>query len=171
VIVGQDPYYAPSQAHGLCFSVRPRFKPLPRSLRTILRELECDGFRASDDGNLEPWARQGVLLLNTALTVQEGKPASHSARWRLFTDAVIRISAREPDRVFLLWGAHAQNKKPIIAATRGSEVNILKSSHPAPPACFRPCGDGPAFVKSRPFRNTNELLKSSGRGEIDWNLG
>jgi uracil-DNA glycosylase len=170
VLVGQDPYHDLGQAHGLCFSVRPGFKPLPPSLRIILQELERDGFRASDDGNLEPCSRQGVLLLNTALTVQEGKPGSHSARWRRFTDAVIRIAAREPDRVFLLWGAHAQKKKPIITATRGSEANILKSSHPAPPACYRPCGDGPAFVKSRPFRNTNELLKSSRRGQIDWNL-
>ena len=170
VIVGQDPYHRREQAHGLCFSVRSGFKPLPASLRVILRELERDGFHATDNGNLEPWARQGVLLLNTALTVQEGKPGSHSARWRRFTDAVIRIAAREPDRVFLLWGAHAQKKEPIILATRDSDANILKSSHPAPPACYRPCGDGPAFVKSRPFRNTNKLLKSSRLREIDWNL-
>jgi uracil-DNA glycosylase len=169
VIVGQDPYHGLGQAHGLCFSVRPGFKPLPPSLRIIMQELERDCFRASEDGNLEPWARQGVLLLNTALTVQEGKPGSHSARWRRFTDAVIRIAARETDRVFLLWGAHAQKKKLIISASRGSEANILESSHPAPPACYRPCGDSPPFVKSSPFRNTNELLKS-GRGEINWNL-
>lgn len=170
VIVGQDPYPSMGQAHGLCFSVRRGFKPLPRSLRIILRELQGDGFRASDDGNLEPWAREGVLLLNTALTVREGKPGSHSVRWRSFTDAVIRIAARDPDAVFLLWGAHAQKKKSTITATRGSEANILESSHPAPPACYRPCGDGPAFVESHPFRNTNELLKSSGRSGIDWNL-
>jgi uracil-DNA glycosylase len=170
VIVGQDPYYSPGQAHGLCFSVRSGFKPLPKSLLTILRELESDGFRASDDGNLEPWASQGVLLLNTALTVQAGKPGSDSARWRRFTDAVIRIAARDADPVFLLWGGHAQKKKRIITATRGSDANILESSHPAPPACYGPCGGAPAFVKSQPFRNTNQLLKSSQRIEIDWNL-
>jgi uracil-DNA glycosylase len=169
VIVGQDPYHGPGQAHGLCFSVRPGFKPLPPSLVTIMRELESDGYRASDDGNLGPWASQGVLLLNTALTVPAGKPGTHSARWRRFTDAVIQIAAQDPDTVFLLWGAHAQGKKPIITAMRGSEANILESSHPAPPACYRPCGSSPAFVKSHPFRNTNRLLKSSG-GEIDWNL-
>lgn len=168
VIVGQDPYHGPGQAHGLCFSVRSGFKPLPQSLLTILRELKSDGFRASDDGNLEPWASQGVLLLNTALTVRAGKPGSHSARWRRFTDAVIRIAARDTDPVFLLWGAHAQKKKPIIMGTRSSEANILESSHPAPPACYRPCGDGPAFVESHPFRNTNQLLKPG--GQIDWNL-
>ena len=170
VIVGQDPYHRLGRAHGLCFSVRPGFKPLPPSLLIILRELEDDGFRRSDDGNLEPWAHQGVLLLNTALTVQEGKAGSHSTRWRDFTDAIIRIGARDPDRVFLLWGAHAQEKKRIITATRGSEANILTSSHPAPPACYRPCGDGPPFIGSRPFSNTNKLLKLSGRGEVDWNL-
>src|SRR4029450_13067996 len=88
VIVGQDPYHGPGQAHALCFSVRSGFKPRPPSLLTILGELESDGFRASDDGNLEPWADQGVLLLNTALTVQAGRPGSHSARRRSFTDAV-----------------------------------------------------------------------------------
>jgi uracil-DNA glycosylase len=170
VIVGQDPYHGAGQAHGLCFSVRRGYKPLPPSLRTILRELESDGFRASDDGNLEPWAREGVLLLNTALTVQEGKPGSHAARWRPFTDAVIGIAARDPNRVFLLWGTHAQKKKPIITATRGSEANTLTSSHPAPPACYRPCGNGPPFVRSRPFTRTNELLKFSGHGEVNWNL-
>jgi uracil-DNA glycosylase len=169
VIVGQDPYHGPGQAYGLCFSVRPGFKPLPPSLLTIMRELESDGYRASDEGNLGPWASQGVLLLNTALTVRAGKPGSHSARWRRFTDAVIRIAAQDPDAVFLLWGAHAQRKKPIITAIRGSEANILESSHPAPPACYRPWGGGPAFVESHPFSNTNQLLKSSG-GEIDWNL-
>jgi uracil-DNA glycosylase len=168
VIVGQDPYHGPGQAHGLCFSVRRGFKPLPRSLGTILRVLEGDDFRASDDGNLEPWGEEGVLLLNTALTVLEGKPGSHSARWRLFTNAVIRIAARDPEAVFLLWGSHAQKKKPIITATRGSQANILESSHPAPPACYRPCGDGPSFVESHPFRNTNKLLEPG--SQINWNL-
>jgi uracil-DNA glycosylase len=168
VIVGQDPYPRLGQAHGMCFSVPSGFKPLPRSLLTILRELKSDGFRASEDGNLEPWASEGVLLLNTALTVQAGKPASHSARWWRFTEAVMRIAARDADPVFLLWGAHAQMKKPIISRTTGSEAKILESSHPAPPACYRPCGDGPAFVESHPFTNTNQLLKPG--DQIDWNL-
>jgi uracil-DNA glycosylase len=170
VIVGQDPYPRLGEAHGLCFSVRSGFRPLPRSLLTILRELKSDGFRASHDGNLESWSCQGVLLLNTALTVQAGKPSAHSARWRCFTDAVIRIAARDADTVFLLWGAHAQKKKKIIKETRGSDANILKSSHPAPPACYRPCGCSPPFVDSHPFSKANQLLKSSRHTEIDWNL-
>jgi uracil-DNA glycosylase len=170
VIIGQDPYHGPGQAHGLCFSVRPGFKPIPPSLRSILRELDNDGFRSSEDGNLEPWAHQGVLLLNTALTVQRGKPASHSSRWRPFTDAVVRIAARRPDRVFLLWGAHAIKRKPIIKAVSGHGPNILMSSHPAPPACYLPCAHSPAFMKSHPFSKTNDLLASSGLGWIDWNL-
>jgi uracil-DNA glycosylase len=170
VIVGQDPYHGPGQAHGLCFSVRPRFTPLPPSLRTILRELKADGFRASRNGNLEPWARQHVLLLNTALTVEEGNPGRHAARWRAFTDGVIRVAARDPDVVFLLWGGKAQKKKPIITEARGSDANIIASSHPAPPACYVPCGDSPPFVNSRPFSRTNELLKSSRLDAIDWNL-
>jgi uracil-DNA glycosylase len=170
VIIGQDPYHGPKQAHGLCFSVHPEFKPIPPSLRSILGELENDGFRASEDGNLESWAHQGVLLLNTALTVQRGKPASHSSRWRPFTDAVVRITARSPDCVFLLWGAHAIKRKQTIEAVRGHGPNILMSSHPAPPACYLPCGESPSFMKSRPFSKTNELLASSSRGWIDWNL-
>jgi uracil-DNA glycosylase len=169
VIVGQDPYPAPGQAHGLSFSVRPGFRPLPRSISTILRELKRDGYCASEDGNLEPWADQGVLLLNTALTVESGRPGSHSTRWKPFTDAVIRIAAKEPGRVFLLWGAEAQQKERLIKAARGSDATVLKSSHPAPPACYRPCGDSPPFVGSRPFSKTNGLLRS-GLGEIDWNL-
>jgi uracil-DNA glycosylase len=169
VIVGQDPYHRRGQAHGLSFSVRPGFIPLPPSLRTILRELEDDGFRPSQHGNLEPWAHQGVLLLNTTLTVQEGKPGSHSGRWKCFTDAVIRIAAREDCPVFLLWGAHAQKKKRIITAIRGSEERIIESSHPAPPACYRPCGESPPFVDSRPFTGANRLLGSN-CGKVDWNL-
>ena len=135
VIVGQDPYRRREQAHGLCFSVRSGFKPLPASLRVILRELERDGFHASDNGNLEPWARQGVLLLNTALTVQEGKSGSHLARWRRFTDAVIRIAAGEPARVFLLWGAHAQKKNRSSwrqgAPTPTSSGRLIRPRQPA----------------------------------------
>jgi uracil-DNA glycosylase len=169
VIVGQDPYPRPNEAHGLCFSVPAGFKPLPRSLRTIFGELKRDGFRASDDGDLELWASQGVLLLNTALTVQAGRPGSDSTRWRRFTDAAIRIAARDANPVFLLWGGQAQKKKRIITAIRGSDANLLESSHPAPPACYRPCGDSPAFVNSRPFTRANDMLKS-GLGVIDWNL-
>ncbi|MEX0651405.1 MAG: uracil-DNA glycosylase, partial [Actinomycetota bacterium] len=102
--------------------------------------------------------------------VQRGKPASHSSRWRPFTDAVVRIAARSPDCVFLLWGAHAIKRKQTIEAVRGHGPRILMSSHPAPPACHLPCGEFPSFMKSRPFSKANELLASSGRGWIDWNL-
>jgi uracil-DNA glycosylase len=143
VIVGQDPYPRPCEAHGLCFSVRSRFRPLPRSLRTILRELKSDGFRASDDGNLESWACQGVLLLNTALTVQAGKPGLDSARWRCFTDAVIRIAARDADTVFLTLGCtraeeerdHQGNEGP-----RCEHPQVVPSSPASvlPPVRFQP---------------------------------
>ncbi len=170
VVIGQDPYHGPGQARGLCFSVRSGFKPIPPSLRSILRELENDGFRATEEGDLESWAHQGVLLLNTALTVQRSKPASHSSRWRPFTDAVVRIAARSTSCVFLLWGAHAIKRKPIIEAVRGHGPNLLMSSHPAPPACYLPCGQSTDFMKSHPFSKTNDLLASSGLGLIDWNL-
>jgi uracil DNA glycosylase len=104
------------------------------------------------------------------LTVERGKPGSHSDVWREFTDALILVATGEYNPVFLLWGAHALEKRPIITAVRGADAYILTSSHPAPPACYRRCGDSRPFVDSRPFSNPNKLLKTSGRDEIDWNL-
>jgi uracil-DNA glycosylase len=169
VIVGQDPYFSPGQAQGLAFSVPEGFRPLPPSLRSILRELESDGFTHDGEGDLERWACEGVLLLNTSLTVDRGRPASRLREWRSFTDAVIRVVARERP-IFVLWGAKAQGKSRTIIEANASEAKIVKSSHPAPPACYRCCGDSPSFRGSSPFRETNRLLRESGRDEIDWNL-
>jgi uracil-DNA glycosylase len=171
VIVGQDPYHRRGQAHGLCFSVPTGFRPLPPSLRSIFRELDGDGFEHGDDGDLAAWARRGVLLLNTALTVAEGLPGSHSSHWRRFTDSVILAAAgRHDPPVFLLWGAKAQKRKRVIAETAGPNAKLIESSHPAPPACYRPCGNSPAFLRSHPFERANRLLQDSSRGEIDWSL-
>jgi uracil-DNA glycosylase len=167
IIVGQDPYDRPGLADGLCFSVREDVKVLPPSLRTIFRELQANGFECADKGSLEPWARQGVLLMNTALTVEQNDPGSHARRWEEFTNAVIRIVVRRRDPVSLLWGRFAQRKEALIKESGGSSRRILKSSHPAPPACYGPCGGSPAFVGSQPFRRTNELLGGDG---IDWDL-
>jgi uracil-DNA glycosylase len=171
VIIGQDPYPRRGQAHGLCFSIPSGFRPLPASLRSIFRELDSDGSEHGDDGDLAAWNRRGVLLRNTALTVVEGSPGSHSSRWRRFTDSVILAAAgRHDPPVFLLWGAKAQKRKRLIAKTAGPNAKLVESSHPAPPACHRPCDSTPAFLHSHPFEKANRLLRDSRRGEIDWNL-
>lgn len=171
VIVGQDPYHRPGQAHGLCFSV-PCGVRRPRSLVNIHKELNIDlRLPIPDHGSLEPWAHQGVLLLNATLTVREGQRDSHQGEgWESFTDAVIRVVIKESDPVFLLWGEKAQRKEKHITRITGSPGKIIKSSHPSPISAYRPCLDSPPFIGSRPFGKANKLLRGSRRGEIDWNL-
>jgi uracil-DNA glycosylase len=163
VILGQDPYHGPGQAHGLCFSVRPGVS-VPPSLDNIFREIERDlGIRRPDHGCLTPWARRGVLLLNSVLTVERGKAASHQNRgWEGFTDAAIAALDREREGlVFLLWGSHAQRKGQLI---QGSRHLVLRSSHPSPYSVsmgFDGCGH---------FSAANQYLQGRGLAPIDWSL-
>jgi uracil-DNA glycosylase len=162
VILGQDPYHGPGQAMGLCFSV-PDSVPAPPSLKNIFREIETDcGVRMSGSPNLEPWARQGVLLLNAILTVRAGAPASHGAiSWQTFTDAVIRyISTHLEGVVFLLWGNFARSKRELIDTTRH---HVLEAAHPSPLARG-------AFFGCRHFSKTNEILLAEHKTPIDWQL-
>lgn len=167
VIVGQDPYHGPGQAHGLCFSVPCGVTP-PPSLVNIQKELEVDcNLARTDHGSLQPWADRGVLLLNTTLTVRGSEPRSHRGRgWERFTDALIRIVIEQRDPVFLLWGKDAQRKEKLITRITGSSSRTIKSSHPSPMSAQRPCGDSPPFLHSEPFSHANELLGS--RNRIDW---
>lgn len=162
VILGQDPYHNPGEAMGLSFSV-PDGVRIPPSLRNIFKEIESDlSIRMSGSSNLEPWARQGVLLLNSILTVRAGAAASHrSLGWEYFTDAVIRcISERCEGIVFLLWGRYARSKAVLIDSSRH---HVLEAAHPSPLA-------GGAFFGCRHFSRTNELLIAEGRSPIDWKL-
>ena len=176
VILGQDPYHGPRQdhgprqAHGLCFSV-PYGVARPDSLRNIHKELQDDcGIAPPDHGNLEAWATQGVLLLNTTLTVSGGAARSHRGKgWERFTDAVIEAVAKDSDPVFLLWGADAQEKENLIRRCSPSAA-VIKSSHPSPRSAHRKCRDSPPFIGSKPFSQTNDALRKTGRGEIDWDL-
>ncbi len=163
VILGQDPYHGPNQAHGLSFSVQEGVRP-PPSLVNIYKELHEDvGFRIPSHGNLEKWAGQGVLLLNASLTVQAGKPASHAGKgWELFTTAAIKaLSDRKTGLVFLLWGRPAQEKSGLIDA---SKHHILAAPHPSPFSANR------GFFGCRHFSRTNELLTKQGKEPIDWQL-
>ena len=162
VIMGQDPYHGPSQAMGLSFSV-PDGVRTPPSLRNIFQEIESDmGIRMSGRPNLEPWARQGVLLLNSSLTVEAGVANSHSRiGWQTFTDAVISyLSSHCEGIVFLLWGRFAQEKAALIDTTRH---HVLMAAHPSPLA-------GGAFFGCRHFSKTNQILLSEGKTPIDWQL-
>ena len=162
VILGQDPYHGPGQAHGLSFSV-PAGIPAPPSLKNIFKEIESDlGIRMSGYPNLEKWASQGVLLLNAVLTVQAGAAASHSkVGWEEFTDAVIRyISDNCEGVVFLLWGNFARGKSALIDRTRH---HVLEAAHPSPLARG-------AFFGCRHFSQTNAILASQGKAPIDWSL-
>jgi len=169
VLLGQDPYHGPGQAHGLAFSV-PDGVRLPPSLRNIFLELQSDvGSTPCRSGNLERWARQGVLLLNAVMTVEEGSPASHANKgWEVFTDAVVDALARDAaPKVFMLWGAHAQAKTSMIARC-GNDHAVMCANHPSPLSARR----APVpFLGCRHFSRSNAYLKRHGRGEIDWSGG
>ena len=162
VILGQDPYHGPGQAHGLSFSV-PEGVPAPPSLTNIFKEIETDmGIRMSGYPKLEKWARQGVLMLNAVLTVRAGAAASHSRiGWEQFTDAVIRYISDNCDGVvFLLWGNFARSKRELIDVSRH---HVLEAAHPSPLARG-------AFFGCRHFSRTNEILSSQGKTPVDWQL-
>lgn len=167
VILGQDPYHGEGQAHGLCFSVQPGVRT-PPSLVNIYKELHADlGIVRADHGFLEHWAKQGVLLLNSVLTVRMGAAASHQGKgWERFTDAVIRVVAASPDPVvFMLWGNYAQKKAAFIDdVSRGGRHLVLKSAHPSPLSAHN------GFLGSRPFSRANAFLREHGRAPIDWAL-
>lgn len=163
VILGQDPYHGKGQAHGLAFSVQ-KGVPKPPSLLNIFKELKDDlGYPIPGHGNLESWARQGVLLLNTVLTVREGQANSHQGKgWEIFTDTVINhLSKREDPVIFLLWGAPAGKKEALI----DERHRVLKSVHPSPLSAHR------GFFGSRPFSRTNDILRDMGKEPIDWMIG
>lgn len=163
VILGQDPYHGPNQAHGLSFSVKPGV-PLPPSLKNIFLELQADlGCTPPSSGYLVPWTKQGVLLLNTVLTVREGQAHSHQGRgWEIFTDRVIEILNRKSNPVvYILWGSAAQMKQQLIDTNKHF---IIKAPHPSPLSAHR------GFFGSKPFSKTNSILKTNGQTEINWQL-
>jgi uracil-DNA glycosylase len=164
VILGQDPYHGPNQAHGLSFSVQKGIA-IPKSLINIYKELATDipGFTKPAHGNLEEWAKQGVLLLNATLTVRAGEAASHQKKgWEIFTDEVIhKLSAKRAGLVFILWGAYAQSKIPLIDQ---SKHHIIKSVHPSPLSVER------GFWGSKPFSKANAYLEKEGKRPIDWQI-
>ncbi len=163
VILGQDPYHGPGQAHGLCFSVQPGVAP-PPSLQNIFRELHDDlGISVPATGCLTPWTKQGVLLLNTVLTVRQGQPNSHKSKgWEPFTDRIITLlDNREKPMVFLLWGANAGAKAALL---RNPRHLTLRAAHPSPLSASK------GFFGCRHFSQTNAFLRAQGEGEIDWRL-
>ncbi|AGC42086.1 uracil-DNA glycosylase [Myxococcus stipitatus DSM 14675] len=163
LLLGQDPYHGPGQAHGLAFSVQPGVTP-PPSLVNIFKELETDVKEPRPKtGSLIAWAEQGVLLLNAVLTVRQAEPNSHAGHgWEDFTDAVIRaVSAKEDPVVFLLWGKYAQKKKKLIDAKRHV---VIEGTHPSPLSAKS------GFFGSRPFSTVNQALESKGRAPVDWRL-
>jgi uracil-DNA glycosylase len=163
VILGQDPYHGEDQAHGLCFSVRSGVRP-PPSLVNIYKEMQTDlGLPPPRHGNLQSWAEQGVLLLNSVLTVEAGHAAAHQGKgWEQFTDAIIRLlNARQQPIVFILWGAYAQRKGALIDRSRHQ---VIASVHPSPLSAHN------GFFGSKPFSRANEFLRKTGQAEIDWAL-
>ena len=163
VIIGQDPYHNPGQAHGLCFSVADNVPP-PPSLVNIFKEINSDlDIPIPPTGNLEKWAKQGVLLLNASLTVEANKPMSHSQiGWHIFTDEVIKHISKDKEHVvFLLWGKFAQNKEVLIDA---SKHKISKAAHPSPLSAHN------GFLGCRHFSKTNNWLQEIGEKPIDWSL-
>ncbi len=166
VILGQDPYHGPGQAHGLSFSVQDGVK-VPPSLVNIYKELARDlGQPIPQHGNLTRWAQQGVLLLNAALTVEDGQPASHQGRgWEEITDAVVAaVAARTEPCVFLLWGSHAQKKAQSVPGLMDSHHLVLSAPHPSPLSAHR------GFLGCRHFSQANAFLEAKGRGGVDWAL-
>ncbi|MDX1673256.1 MAG: uracil-DNA glycosylase [Longimicrobiales bacterium] len=164
VLLGQDPYHGPGQAHGLAFSVRPGVAK-PPSLRNLLQELHEDlGVSMPEDGDLTPWARRGVLLLNAVLTVREGAPGSHRGKgWETFTDAVVEAASRGGDPVvFMLLGNRAREKAGGVDDDRHGVIEV---PHPSPLSAYR------GFFGSRVFSRTNALLEALGREPVDWSLG
>lgn len=163
VIIGQDPYHGPKQAHGLCFSVQKDI-PVPPSLKNIFKELQDDlGVELPLNGFLESWAREGVLMLNAVLTVEDGKAGSHHKKgWEKFTDKVIEIlNDKKENLVFILWGSPAQKKAAIVDEKKHL---VLKSVHPSPLSFYR------GFLGSKPFSKTNAYLKEKSLKEINWKL-
>jgi uracil-DNA glycosylase len=163
MILGQDPYHGPGQAHGLCFSVRQGVR-VPPSLVNIHKELADDlGLPIPDHGNLEAWAGQGVLLLNATLTVRAGQAGSHQGKgWETFTDEVIgAVNAKPNHVVFILWGGYARRKKALIDSARHT---IIESTHPSPLSANN------GFFGSKPFSRANEALRAHGQPTVDWNL-
>jgi uracil-DNA glycosylase len=162
VLIGQDPYHDDNQAHGMCFSVRPGVR-IPPSLRNMYKELETDlGVPPVAHGYLKAWADQGVLLLNTVLTVRAHEPASHKDQgWEKFTDAVIKaVNARDTPVVFVLWGAHAKKKAKLIDGTKHA---IVQGAHPSPLSAK-------LFFGSKPFSAVNDALRGFGQAPVDWQL-
>ena len=162
LIVGQDPYPTPGHPIGLCFSVAPEVRPVPASLKNIYTEMESDlGLAPPDSGDLTPWSRQGVLLLNRVLTVQPGKPASHRGKgWEAVTEQAIRaLVDRQAPLVALLWGRDAQTLTPMLGDTA-----IIASPHPSPLSASR------GFFGSRPFSRANAALEAAGVAPVDWRL-
>ncbi len=166
VLLGQDPYPTPGHAHGLCFSVRPDVRPLPRSLNNIYKELRADlggaAFPMPAHGCLESWARQGVLMLNTVMTVRAGEANSHQRRgWEVFTDRVIAAVDALPETVvFVLWGNQARAKRKLVT---GAQHRIVETAHPSPLSAR-------LFFGCRCFSAVNRHLVEAGRGEIDWRV-
>ncbi|MCY1670634.1 uracil-DNA glycosylase [Novosphingobium sp. SL115] len=166
VILGQDPYHGPGQAHGLAFSVQDGVK-VPPSLVNIYKELETDlGLPRASHGNLTHWAQQGVLLLNNALTVEAAKAGSHQGRgWEEFTDAAVAaVAARTEPVVFMLWGSHAQKKAARVPGLADGPHLVLKAPHPSPLSAYN------GFFGCRHFSQANAFLESHGRGSIDWRV-
>ncbi|MBC2776367.1 uracil-DNA glycosylase [Parasphingopyxis marina] len=167
VILGQDPYHGPGQAHGLCFSVRPGVRP-PPSLVNIYKEMESDlGIARARHGHLEHWAKQGVLLLNSVLTVEQHQAASHRGKgWEQFTDAIVRLVAeKEQPVVFMLWGSYAQKKAAFVQSVeQGGRHLVLKAPHPSPLSAHN------GFFGCRHFSKANAFLEEQGRAPIDWAL-
>lgn len=163
VIVGQDPYHGPGQAHGLCFSVQEGVR-LPPSLRNIFKELKNDlNISAPKSGSLDQWAKQGVLLLNAVLTVEDGKAGAHQGKgWEEFTDKIIHIlNEQRENLVFILWGSYAQKKASFVNREKHF---VIEAVHPSPLSAHR------GFFGTKPFSKANAYLKSKNRAEIDWHL-